>query len=85
MNEQAELIAAVIAAAPECRPAILRAARGSEKRRLGTLKEAAAILGVHPRTIQRYRDKGLLHVVRLSSRCHRYDLTQCELMTQGRQ
>ena len=84
MTEQAHLIEAVLAAPPERRDAILKAARGSDRPRPGTIREAADILGVHPRTVQRYRDNGLLHVVRLSPRCHRYDLAECErLATRG--
>ena len=84
MTEQAQLIEAVLAAPTERRDAILQAARGANRPRPGTIRQAAAVLSVHPRTVQRYRDKGLLRVIRLSPRCHRYDLTECErLATRG--
>jgi len=84
VTEQAQLIEAVLTAPPERRDAILRAAHGADRPRPGTIRQAAEVLGVHPRTIQRYRDTGLLHVIRLSNRCHRYDLAECErLATHG--
>ncbi len=52
--------------------------------RMGGVREAAEILRVHPRTVQRYERRGLLTAVRLSKRLLRYNLTEVEcLATHG--
>lgn len=86
MTEQATLIEAVLQAPLERRDAILKAARGPDSRpRPGTIKQAAEILGTHPRTIQRYAKSGLLHAIRITPRRIRYDLNEVEqLATRGR-
>jgi hypothetical protein len=47
-------------------------------RHLVTMRRAAEILQVHPRTMRRYTQKGLLHPVRYSKRRFRYDLEEVE-------
>ena len=76
--QQAQLIEAVLSAPPERRPAIFTAARGVERPRPGTVRQAAEILESHPRTVQRYADAGLLHPIRISPRRVRYDLNEVE-------
>lgn len=54
---------------------IIRAAGDSEKPapdKLILTREAAAILGCHPKTVFRYRRRGLLNPVRRSARCIRW-------------
>ena len=84
MTEQATLIEAVINASPERRAAILAAARGTDRPRPGTIREAATILGTCPRTVERYANRGLLHAIRITPRRVRYDLNEVEhLATAG--
>lgn len=84
MTGQAQLIEAILAAPPERRGAILQAARGVDRPRPGTVRQAAEILGAHPRTVQRYERAGLLHAIRISPRRVRYDLDEVErLATRG--
>jgi len=84
MTEQAQLIEAVLTAPPERREAILRAARGADRARPGTVRQAAEILQAHPRTVQRYASAGLLHAIRISPRRVRFDLNEVEaLATRG--
>lgn len=54
------------------------------KVRPGTIRQAAEIGCCHPRTIARYGEKGLLHPIRISARCVRYDLNEVDrLFTNG--
>ena len=55
-----------------------RRAQGQPRRRLGTVKQAAHILGCHPRTVYRYVSRGELHVIRHSARKLRFDLDEEE-------
>ena len=48
------------------------------RRRLGTVRQAAEILGVHRRTIQRYAREGNLTAIYQSRRRVRYDLDEVE-------
>ena len=64
-NEQA---AAILAA---CK-------RKQARRRLGTKRDAAEILGLHPESIKRYARRGLLHPIKITARRIRYDLEECE-------
>lgn len=74
-----KLIALVLAAAPERHAAIMRAATaGQTKVRLGTVREAAELGGVCPRTIKRYAEQGRLSRKRISARLIRYDLAEVE-------
>lgn len=82
MTEQAQLIEAVLAAPPERREAIMQAARGADRPRPGTVRQAAEILGAHPRTIQRYARAGLLDTIRISPRRIRFDLRQVQMLAE---
>lgn len=64
---------------PDQRKAILRACEAEQpRRRLGTVRQAAAALDVCPKTIQRYAAMGLLRPVRITARRVRYDLDEVE-------
>ncbi len=69
----------------EQRDTILKACRqAAPRKRLGTVREAAAILAVHPRTLQRWGRRGLLTPVRITPRRQRWDLDEVErLATEG--
>ena len=82
MTAQAQLIEAILSTPPERYGAILSAARGSDRPRPGTVKQAAEILGCNPRTIQRYEREGKLKAIRVSSRMVRYDLRQVERLAE---
>jgi hypothetical protein len=58
----------------------LRAENSDRKPRPGTIKQAAAILEVHPVTVRRYAQTGLLTPIRITSRKVRYDLNQVEAL-----
>lgn len=75
---QATLIQAVLDAPPERAEAIIKAARGEEKPRPGTIKQAAEILGCCPTSVMRYAKRGLLHPARITKRKVRYDLNEVE-------
>lgn len=81
---QATLIEAVLQAPPERADAILAAARGADRPRPGTIRQAAEILECNTRTVSRYAAAGLLHPIRISPRRTRYDLNEVErLATYG--
>ncbi len=87
MTDRATLIDIVLQAPDDRMEAILAVARGTanNKPRPGTVRQAAEILGSHPRTIQRYAKDGLLHPIRISPRKIRWDLNEVEnLATNGR-
>lgn len=48
------------------------------KPRPGTIKQAAEILNVHPVTVRRYAQAGLLTQIRITCRKVRYDLNEVE-------
>jgi hypothetical protein len=84
MTDTAKLIDAVIQAPTERRDAILAAARGTDKPRPGTVRQAAEIMNTCPRTIERYARQGLFKAIRISPRRVRYDLNEVErLATRG--
>jgi len=56
----------------------LRTPKSSRKPRPGTIKQAAAILDVHPVTVRRYAQAGLLTPIRITVRKVRYDLNEVE-------
>jgi hypothetical protein len=65
---------AVGASSDESR-AIIGAATNTDKAPVDKLiltREAAAILACHPKTVFRYRRRGLLHPVKRSARCIRW-------------
>lgn len=81
---QAELIDVILKAPADRVEAILRAARGTEKPKIGTIREAAQIMECSERTIERYVRMGLLNQIRFTKRRIRYDLSQVSrLATQG--
>ena len=79
-----KVIEAVLAAdgsvTPEQREDILRVCsrKTPGKPKLGGVRQAAQILGCHPKTIYRYVRKGLLHTVHYSQRKVRFDLNEVE-------
>jgi hypothetical protein len=77
---QAQIIEAVLQAPPDRLDAIMKAVRGAEKPRPGTIKQAAAILECCPATVTRYVNRGLLHPARITQRRVRYDLNEVELL-----
>ena len=71
---------------PARRDAVLRSATCSDRPRPGTVRQAAEMFNppVHPRTIERYARRGLLHPIRITARMIRYDLREVEaLATRG--
>jgi len=66
---------------PEQAGSILKKFNDTEPRRKprpGTIKQAAAILDVHPVTIRRYAQAGLLTQIRITCRKVRYDLNEVQ-------
>jgi hypothetical protein len=64
-----------VGASPTESCAIMGAATAAEKAPLDKLiltREAAAILECHPKTVFRYRSRGLLNPIRRSARCIRW-------------
>lgn len=64
-----------VGASPDDARAIMGAATHADKTpadKLLLTREAAAILECHPKTVFRYRRRGLLNPVRRSSRCIRW-------------
>jgi hypothetical protein len=82
MTQQTQLIEAVLQAGENRHEAILKAATGSDKPRMGTAKDAAAILGACVRTVERYARQGAFPRVHLSPRKVRYDLNAVERFSQ---
>ena len=82
MNSQAiqqAIINTALTADQETLERIHTACRARPKpQRIGSAKQAAAILNVHPRTIFRYERAGRLRAIRQSSRRVRFDLDQVE-------
>jgi excisionase family DNA binding protein len=79
-----KLIEAVLVAdesvTPEQRAEILRACSQGVRpkpKHVG-VRQAAQVLGCHPKTIYRYVRKGLLHTVHYSCRKVRFDLNEVE-------
>lgn len=56
----------------------LKTTGAGSKPRPGTIKQAAAILDVHPVTVRRYAQAGLLNPIRITKRKVRYDLNEVE-------
>ncbi len=46
--------------------------------RHGTTRQAAEILGVHPRTVERLEKRGLLKAIRIGKRLRRWNLNEVE-------
>ena len=71
---------------PEQAETILKNLRTSSqdcKPRPGTIKQAAEILEVHPVTIRRYAQAGLLSPIRITCRKVRYDLNEVEQLAES--
>lgn len=51
---------------------------GNRRPRLGTAKQAAAILSCHPKTVYRYARRGMLQPIHYSARKVRFDLDEVE-------
>ena len=87
MNADAAYLAAILAAYedPVRRAAVLRAAQEqTAKPRPVGIREVARVLGCHPKTVQRYVKRQLLHPIRITARRVRYDLNEVEaLATRG--
>ena len=87
MTADAEYLTVVLAAYedPARRAAVLRAAREqTAKARPVGIRDAARVLGCHPKTVQRYVERQLLHPIRITSRRIRYDMNEVEaLATRG--
>lgn len=66
------------------REEILRMCRGliTETPNIGTRREAANILNVHPVTVARYERAGLIAPIRYNSRKVRYDLNAVRRLAQ---
>ena len=79
---KAELIEAVMTAPDDRQAAIIAAVLGKDKPRPGTIKQAAAVLGVCPRSIERYARQGLLAQIRITPRKIRYDLNAVERLAE---
>lgn len=65
----------------EQRQLILKCCRqmvAKDKLRLGTVKQAAELLGCHPRTVPRYAKRGYFHSIKYSVRRVRYDMAEIE-------
>ena len=58
--------------------AIAAIERKQEKRRLGTAKQAAAILETCPTTVKRYARRGLLEGIKIGARRLRFDLDEVQ-------
>ena len=70
---QAQLIEAVLSAPAERYNAILATARGLERPQPITGRQAAELLGVCRRTLERYGRRGVLNPIRVSPRLIRFD------------
>ena len=60
---------------PDDRQAILKVCRypkTASRRKLITVRQAAEIIGCHPKTVQRYERQGVINAIRLSKRKVRY-------------
>jgi hypothetical protein len=87
VSADAAYLTAILAAYedPVRRAAVLRAAREqTAKPRPVGIRDAARVLGCHPKTVQRYVKRQLLHPIRITSRRIRYDMNEVEaLATHG--
>jgi len=79
---QAEVIEAVLQAPPERLAAIVKLARGEDKPKPGTIRQAMDILECCDVTIRQYAKRGLLHPIRITPRKVRYDLNEVERLAQ---
>jgi hypothetical protein len=52
--------------------------------KLVTKKEIAARYSVHPKTVEKWADAGIIPVVKINRRCVRFDLNKCDLAMERR-
>ena len=76
---------AALATPPDIVVRILAAAKPQTDKpdALLTTRAAAALLGVHPKTVFRYRTRGLLHSVPRSPRCIRWRQSEIAALAAG--
>ncbi len=55
-----------------------------EKPKLVTKKEIAARYSAHPKTVEKWVDAGIIPVVKINSRCVRFDLEKCDAAMERR-
>ena len=68
---------------PEETESFFRAVRNPARpRKMGTARQAAEIIQCHPRTVQRYARRGLIHAIKYSCRRVRFDLNEVERFAQ---
>lgn len=73
------LTTSAFSATPEQLESALKAIeRRQEKRRLGTARQAAAILETCPATVKRYARRGLLEGIKIGQRRLRFDLDEVQ-------
>lgn len=82
------LTSGAFSATPEqLEAAIKTLERKQEKRRLGTARQAAALLETCPTTVKRYAKRGLLTAIKIGKRRLRFDLDEvqqlCDFGTEG--
>jgi predicted site-specific integrase-resolvase len=46
--------------------------------KLITKKESASRYSVHPKTVEKWADAGILPVVKINCRCVRFDMDKCD-------
>lgn len=46
--------------------------------KLVTKKEIAARYSIHPKTVEKWADAGIIPVVKINRRCVRFDLDKCD-------
>ena len=70
---------------PEHRREILKVCKrdpSRKRRRLGTKRDVAEILGCHPETVKRYAKRGALKPIHFSARKVRYDMDEVEALAE---
>ena len=83
-TETITTIRAILAADVDTTPADVEIAvnaittSSNKKRVMGTKRDAAEILGIHPESVKRYARRGLLHPIHITARRVRYDLNECQ-------
>ena len=88
LTETMKTIRSILVADPEVtveqvEVAIKAVSESSQRKRdMGTKREAAEILDIHPESVKRYARRGLLHPVRITARRVRYDLNECRRLAE---
>ncbi len=52
--------------------------------KLVTKKEIAARYSVHPKTVEKWANAGIIPIVKINRRCVRFDLSKCDLAMERR-